>query len=264
VSETPGVHFVPAATGMATDQVPEAQRWKDVPPRQLYCPSVVQAPDWLPVDGAVLGAAGVDADGGDGDEPEPDPDPDPLVGEGVDGASEDGDGVPEAIGAAVAVAVAVASGKPTLLEPAPDEGTDDGAVGGATVTKTPPGRVDATGLGTVEDTGEASELLWEEAGRLPDPDPAPEPPEPPESELPPFPLTAAQVPMMVSAGDPVFPETSGPGSGKMVSVPSLVVHPLSRLATKMVGRDEKPTSARFVFLTILALAAPIVTDAQLM
>jgi len=69
---------------------------------------------------------------------------------------------------------------------------------------------------------------------------------------------------MVSADEPVLPVTSGPGSGKMVSVPSLVVHPLSRLATKIVGRDEKATSARFVFLTILALAPPMVTDAQLM
>jgi len=35
VLETPGVHFVPAATFMATDQVPEAQRWNDVPLMQL-------------------------------------------------------------------------------------------------------------------------------------------------------------------------------------------------------------------------------------
>lgn len=211
----------------------------------------MQAPDWAPappVEGALLGAAGVEEDTGDGGV---EPESEPPVGEGVDGATEVGEASPEPVGAGAGVALGSTT---TLVGSAPDDGSGDWAGDGAMVAKTPPGRTDVAGFVTAEVAGGLAGGL---AG-LPEPEP-----EPPEPVLPPFPLTAAQVPTMVSADDPVLPVTSGPGSGKMVSTPSLVLHPLSRLATKMLGRDEKAASARLVFFTILEFAPPMVTDAQL-
>lgn len=149
------MHFVPAATDMTTDQLPEAQRWKEVPLIQLYWPSFVQAPDWEPappVEGALLGVAGVDDDagveGGEGDDPEP---PAADVAAGVAEVGEDPPvAVGEASGGEAEEAVGVAPGK----SPAPVElafgsdaevAADDWGAGGATVAKTPPGRVEVAG-----------------------------------------------------------------------------------------------------------------------
>lgn len=43
VSPRPGTHLVPAAMAICTDQVPLAQRWKEVPATQFQAPSLVQA-----------------------------------------------------------------------------------------------------------------------------------------------------------------------------------------------------------------------------
>ena len=56
---------VPAGIAITTDHAPDAQRWKEVPPRQFHMPSVLQGPVKVPVvepeneeagDGAALGA----------------------------------------------------------------------------------------------------------------------------------------------------------------------------------------------------------------
>jgi hypothetical protein len=44
VSLWPGVQVVPPGIAITADHSPEAQRWKDVPPRQFHIPSVLQAP----------------------------------------------------------------------------------------------------------------------------------------------------------------------------------------------------------------------------
>ena len=69
VSERPGVQVVPAAMGMATDQAPDAQRWKLEPSlEQYHSPSSEQGPDSAP---AVVGGVDVpelavgDASGGE-------------------------------------------------------------------------------------------------------------------------------------------------------------------------------------------------------
>lgn len=63
--------------------------------------------------------------------------------------------------------------------------------------------------------------------------------DPPDAVVPPFPLTAAQVPVIPNPGAPGLTiVTSGPGSGKTGFVLSTVLQPLLRFATKIVGRDE--------------------------
>jgi hypothetical protein len=57
----PGVHAVPPGIAITVDHSPEAQRWKEVPPRQFHMPSVVQAP----VKPAVVGPEVVEFDEGD-------------------------------------------------------------------------------------------------------------------------------------------------------------------------------------------------------
>lgn len=57
---------------------------------------------------------------------------------------------------------------------------------------------------------------------------------------PPIPLTGRQVPVKEPESAPdSFIVTSGPGSGKTTSLPSTVVQPLPRFATKMDGRSAK-------------------------
>lgn len=230
----PGVHFVPAATGIATDQVPEAQRWNDVPSRQLYAPSLVQAPVWEPAPPPEVGGAGAEV-GVDGEVSLP-----PAEGVGE---------LPES--AEVGAGELPVSPEDGELEP------PDGAATGAVVAKTPPGRLDVAGDAGEADVANvlAGGLPPSELAGAPDPDPDPEPVSPP------LPATAEQVPVKVSAEFPVLPVTSGPGSGKITSVPSLTVQPLPRLATKIPGRDLKATDARLAFLD---LAAPMVTAAQFM
>jgi hypothetical protein len=119
--------------------------------------------------------------------------------------------------------------------------------------------------GAAEDTGTMATLV-EEAGAelaagaleatgaaeaLP---PELEPADPP----PPIPLTAAQVPVTAPAPLPV-PVTSGPGLGKVTSLPSTVLQPLARLATKMPGRAEKAVAGASRFFP-----PAMVIDAQFM
>lgn len=87
----------------------------------------------------------------------------------------------------------------------------------------------------------------------------PLPPELEPDEGPPRPLTAAQVPMREPGPSPV-PVTSGPGLGKVRSLPSATLQPLFRASapTNMPGRAEKATApaSRFFF------PPAMVTDAQ--
>lgn len=49
VFDTPGVHLVPAAIGMAADHAPEAHRWNDLPSlAHAQAPSLVHGPDCGP------------------------------------------------------------------------------------------------------------------------------------------------------------------------------------------------------------------------
>jgi len=85
---------------------------------------------------------------------------------------------------------------------------------------------------------------------------------PDAEEKSPIPATCLQVPV-TPPGVFVTSVTSGPGSGNVVSVPSIVVQPFPRLATKSDGREEKGVLARF--LARLLLPDPVmVTDAQSM
>ena len=78
----------------------------------------------------------------------------------------------------------------------------------------------------------------------------------------PIPATCLQLPV-TPPGVFVTSVTSGPGSGNVVSVLSIVVQPFPRLATKSDGREEKEVPARL--LARLLLADPVmVTDAQSM
>ncbi len=83
----------------------------------------------------------------------------------------------------------------------------------------------------------------------------------------PIPATCLQVPV-IPPGVLVTSETSGPGSGNVRSVPSIVVQPFPMLATKSDGREEKEVPARFPARSArsarLPLDAVMVTDAQSM
>ena len=58
--------------------------------------------------------------------------------------------------------------------------------------------------------------------------------------------------------------TSGPGSGNVVSVPSIVVQPFPRLATKSDGREEKKILPQSLLARLPLADAVMVTDAQSM
>jgi hypothetical protein len=64
-------------------------------------------------------------------------------------------------------------------------------------------------------------------------------------EPPPIPFTAAQVPVKEPTLSPPWTAfvTSGPGLGNCTSVPSTVVQPLPKLATKRSGRDANEAEA---------------------
>lgn len=79
-------------------------------------------------------------------------------------------------------------------------------------------------------------------------------------DAPPTPLTAAQVPVKVPS-PPGVPVTSGPGFGKLTSLPSTEVQPLARLATKRLGRELNPVSRSD---TSRLAPAPMVMEAQFM
>lgn len=97
----------------------------------------------------------------------------------------------------------------------------------------------------------------EEVAADPDPDPDPDP----AAAGPPIPDTAAQVPVNEVPLVVSLFVTSGPGSGKTTSLPSMVVQPLSRFATHSVGRSEKATLEAE---RVLLLAPVTVTLAQSM
>jgi hypothetical protein len=81
---------------------------------------------------------------------------------------------------------------------------------------------------------------------------------PDAEEKSPIPLTCLQVPV-TPPGTFVISVTSGPGSGNVVSLLSIVVQPFPRFATNRDGREAKEVPAR------LALPDPVmVTDAQFM
>ena len=108
---------------------------------------------------------------------------------------------------------------------------------------------DVLSTGAVDDA--AAELSAGAVAALPD-----------AEEKSPIPATCLQVPV-TPPGVFVTSVTSGPGSGNVVSVPSIVVQPFPRLATKSDGREEKGVLARF--LARLLLPDPVmVTDAQSM
>ncbi len=117
----------------------------------------------------------------------------------------------------------------------------------AEVAKTPPtGIVVEEGRIVIETTEETvvaavvAELTWPEATELL---PLDEEPDPVSVEAqvvsPPIPLTAAQVPTMLSelSVTVILLVTSGPGQGKTTSLPAPLVQPLATLATKRSGRD---------------------------
>jgi hypothetical protein len=101
----------------------------------------------------------------------------------------------------------------------------------------------------------AAELPAGDVAALPDPE-----------EKSPMPATCLQVPV-TPPGVFVTSVTSGPGSGNVVSVPSIVVQPFPRLAKKSDGREEKGVLARLLprLPARLPLAdAVMVIDAQSM
>ena len=108
---------------------------------------------------------------------------------------------------------------------------------------------DALYTGAADDA--AAELPAGDVAALPDPE-----------EKAPMPATCLQVPV-TPPGVFVTSVTSGPGSGNVVSVPSIVVQPFPRLATKSDGREEKGVLARLPARLPLADAV-MVTDAQSM
>ena len=97
----------------------------------------------------------------------------------------------------------------------------------------------------------AEEGVGRDVAALPDPE-----------EKSPMPATCLQVPV-TPPGVFVTSVTSGPGSGNVVSVPSIVVQPFPRLATKSDGREEKRVPASLLARLPLADAV-MVTDAQSM
>jgi hypothetical protein len=169
-----------------------------------------------------------------------------------------------------------------VLEPAADEADeaeDAGTVAKPELAEAEEGTgamettLDAEGAVEALDAGGAAEALAAEgaAEALP-----PELPEL-EPDPPPMPLTAAQVPVKVPAPWDV-PVTSGPGSGNAMSktfvsydstrkegeyvpLPSTVVQPLARLATKGPGRAEKAVSRSEI---ARLEPPPMVTEAQFM
>jgi hypothetical protein len=97
----------------------------------------------------------------------------------------------------------------------------------------------------------AAELPTGEVAVLPEPE-----------EKSPIPATCLQVPVTPPGAFETF-VISGPGSGNVRSVVSIVVQPFPRLATNKDGREEKEVPARFP--ARLALVDPVmVTDAQSM
>lgn len=93
-----------------------------------------------------------------------------------------------------------------------------------------------------------------------------EAPLPDPEEKSPIPATCLQVPV-TPPGVFVTSVTSGPGSGNVVSVLSIVVQPFPRLATNSEGREEKGVLARLVARLVARLPLAdswIVTDAQSM
>jgi hypothetical protein len=67
-----------------------------------------------------------------------------------------------------------------------------------------------------------------------------------DPDSPPTPSTAAQVPVkdpeLSATADFTVTSAEGPGSGNWTSLPSTVVQPLPRFATKRSGRLEKATA----------------------
>jgi len=148
--------------------------------------------------------------------------PEPVDGAGAlaTGAAE------EATGAGASVATGEGSGE-ALVAMVVGAGTaawevDDALGDGAAVTNTPPG----TAAAALEEAG-VGELL---------PLSLPEPDEP--DEVPP-----EQVPVSEPSLFPVcLSTTSGPGLGKITSLPSTVVQPSPRFALKTSGREENAVS----------------------
>lgn len=141
VSETPDpVHSVPAATDIATDQVPLAHRWYCVPARQSHAPSSLQAPVWRP----------------DTVEPEEDED-----------AEEDGETTVAAVADVACAAAALVASVVATTEAADAAVADEATAAGPVVMKTPPA---AAALVAVE---AAAVVAWLAAAVVPEePEPA--------------------------------------------------------------------------------------------
>jgi hypothetical protein len=131
-----------------------------------------------------------------------------------------------------------------------DEGVELGTAATLEVIKTPPGESEVADVVS----GLAAEVSGADGGADETPEATGTTLEPPP---PPFPSTAAQVPVIVT---PLLPapvtSVAGPGSGKTRSVPSIEVHPFPMFATKMDGRDENATSG------LVAPAPPAIVTAE--
>jgi hypothetical protein len=232
----PGVHEVPSASGITTDQVPLAHCWNELPPTQFHIPSVVQevpaatepSADPVPLGGAAAtvleAAAGL------------------AAGVVAGRLSADGLGVDEAAAEVGTVAKTPGACEPVDVKGAAEVVTVDIVVGAGVLAA---GVEDCEGLDESE----------------PEPEPEPEP-DGADPDPPPIPFTAAQVPVKdpeSSATESlVVTSSDGPGSGNCTSLPSTVVQPLSRLATKRSGRSANLTAGA------LPLPASMVIDAQSM
>ena len=193
------------------DQAPEAHCWKEVPPTQFHSPSVVQA-----VPAAMA---------------EPPPEVPVLTGAVAEtvaeGAATDAE---EAMGAAVEEETGETEAA-ALVEKTPE--SDEEGTAEETMT------VDMV-VGELADTEDATTDDAPVAVAVLDPVEAKTPGEPP-----PIPFTAAQVPVKEPTLSPPWTAfvTSGPGLGNCTSVPSTVVQPLPKLATKRSGRDANAAEA---------------------
>ena len=214
LSDVPGVHLVPAAIGMAADHDPEAQRWNEEPSlEQAYAPSSLHAPLWEPVVVELV---------------EAEPLADTVAEEEVAAAAEDsgtGETATEVSAEPEVMAVAVAAG---------DEA--DEADEAAPVAKPPLADDVAAEAASVADDAATTALEV----------PSDEDDEP-DDELE---LAAALDPLQPTGG-PRFAfapiSTELPGSGYLMSIPSVVVQPSetpARLATKRSGKVVARCSRR--------------------
>lgn len=288
VSDTPGLQLVPAAMAMATLQLPLAQRWNAVPPTQFQAPSSAQGPDMVAAPPVVPPLV----------EPPPVVVPVPagdaaevvVVGEPPDAAEVVAGLVVVARVVGAEAAVVVGAERPVVMKTPPGrevgvelEGDCELVVGSRAVKLAPPvgvlvgdAELDELGMGygaggdDEDGEGESGESTY------PDGEPAPMPvtegaavvvadeplPLPEPEPLPPA-AAAWQVPVGLTSLEP-WVSTSGPGSGKMTSLPSSVPQPLPMLAVKTAGREAKAVARLDTSVWRLEAAPPMVTLAQFM